>query len=60
MYLQHIELENVGPISGVNIELPFDGGRPLPVVLVGVNGSGKTTLLSFIVNALLAFKQRKW
>ena len=28
-----------------------------PVVLVGPNGSGKSTLLSFIVNALVGFKQ---
>ena len=58
MYLKRISLENVGPIAGVDLALPFDGERPLPLVLVGANGSGKTTLLSFIVNAIVAFKQQ--
>jgi len=58
MYLKSIALENVGPIPSVNLTLPFDGDRPLPLVIVGTNGSGKTTLLSFIVNALIAFKQQ--
>lgn len=58
MYLKSIALENVGPIPSINLSLPFDGERPLPLVLVGTNGSGKTTLLSFIVNALVAFKQQ--
>jgi predicted ATPase len=58
MYLKSIALENVGPIPSINLTLPFDGERPLPTVLVGTNGSGKTTLLSFIVNALVAFKQQ--
>jgi len=39
-------------------DLPFDGDNPKPVVFVGPNGSGKSTVLSFIVNALVGFKQR--
>lgn len=58
MYLKSIVLENVGPIPSIKLTLPFDGERPLPMVLVGTNGSGKTTILSFIVNALIAFKQQ--
>ncbi len=57
MYLKSIVLENVGPIPRIDLALPFEGERRLPTVLVGTNGSGKTTLLSFIVNALIAFKQ---
>jgi energy-coupling factor transporter ATP-binding protein EcfA2 len=58
MYLKSIVLENVGPIPKVELTLPFKGEQPLPIILVGTNGSGKTTLLSFIVNALIAFKQQ--
>jgi len=58
MYLKSIVLENVGPIPKVELMLPFKGEQPLPIILVGTNGSGKTTLLSFIVNALIPFKQQ--
>ncbi len=58
MYLKTIAVENVGPISRLCAELPFRDGLPLPLVLVGPNGSGKSTLLSFIVNALVGFKQQ--
>jgi energy-coupling factor transporter ATP-binding protein EcfA2 len=58
MYLESIALQNVGPIKDFDLALPFVDGLPKPVVLVGPNGSGKTTVLSFIVNALVAFKQQ--
>jgi hypothetical protein len=58
MFLKHALIENVGPIERLDLELPFRDGRPLPLILVGPNGSGKSTLLSFIVNALVAFKQQ--
>jgi energy-coupling factor transporter ATP-binding protein EcfA2 len=58
MYLKTITVQNVGPIAGLHLELPFRDGLPLPLVLVGPNGSGKSTLLSFIVNALIGFKQQ--
>jgi predicted ATP-binding protein involved in virulence len=58
MYLRSIRLKNTGPISQADLELPFDGDRPKPVVLVGPNGSGKSTVLSFIVNAMVGMKQR--
>ena len=55
MYLNRIYLENTGPIAKCNVELPFDEGKPLPVVIVGPNGSGKTIFLSYIVDALMEF-----
>jgi len=58
VYLKSIELHNTGPIESLKLELPFNGDFPEPLVLVGRNGSGKSTVLSFIVNAILAFKQR--
>lgn len=52
MYLKQIIEENVGPISHVDIKLPFDKvGQPKPVILVGENGSGKSTLISNIVDS---------
>jgi hypothetical protein len=58
MYLRTIELENTGPITSLNLQLPFREDLPLPVVFVGPNGSGKSTILSYIVNALVGFKQQ--
>ena len=59
MYLKRLLIENLGPINRFEIELPFNlQGLPLPLVLVGPNGCGKTTVLSYIVNALVAFKQQ--
>jgi hypothetical protein len=60
MYLKTIAVENTGPIPLLRFDLPFQGDRPLPLVLVGPNGSGKSTLLSFIVNALVGFKQQAY
>ena len=56
MYVKRIQLHNYGPIERLDIELPFNGEIPLPVVLVGENGSGKSILLSHVVNGLLAAK----
>lgn len=60
MYLKTIAVENAGPIPVLRFDLPFKGDCPLPLVLVGPNGSGKSTLLSFIVNALVGFKQQAY
>jgi len=57
MYLRNISLRNTGPINSFDVSLPFDGDRPLPIVLVGKNGSGKSTVISFIVNAIVSLKQ---
>lgn len=56
MYLKRIQLRNYGPIQDLDIDLPFDGTRPKPVLLVGENGSGKTIVLSHIVNAMVNAK----
>ena len=52
MYVKRVRVENYGPIDQLDIELPFDGEKPKPVVLVGENGSGKSIALSHIVNGL--------
>ena len=56
MHVKRIQLTNYGPIESLDIELPFEGETPKPVVLVGENGSGKSILLSHIVNGLIAAK----
>ena len=56
MYTKRIQLLNYGPIEKLDIEFPFSGETPQPVVLVGENGSGKSILLSHIVNGLLTAK----
>ena len=56
MYTTRIQLTNYGPIEKLDIEFPFEGDIPKPIVLVGENGSGKSILLSHIVNCLIAAK----
>ena len=56
MYAKRIQLTHYGPIENLDIEFPFNGETPKPVVLVGENGSGKSILLSHIVNGLLSAK----
>lgn len=58
MYLDRIYLESTGPIAKCDVELPFDEGKPIPVVIVGPNGSGKTIFLSYIVDALFEFAKQ--
>ena len=53
MYVKRVRITNYGPIEALDVEFPFDGDKPKPVVLVGANGSGKSVLLSNIVNGLL-------
>jgi hypothetical protein len=52
MYLKRLYLESHGAIKQLLLEAPFDGSRPLPLVVLGGNGSGKTNLLSVIADAL--------
>ena len=56
MYVKRIQIQNYGPIGELDIEFPFDDGKPKPVLLVGENGSGKSILLSHIVNGLVGAK----
>jgi len=53
MYVKRIQLINYGPIENLDINLPFDGDLPKPVLLVGKNGSGKSIVVSHIVNAMI-------
>ena len=56
LYVKKVQIINYGPIAELDIEFPFDGDVPKPVVLVGANGSGKSVLLSHIVNGLVSAK----
>lgn len=53
MYLNKAVIENVGPISRLELETSFyENGNPKPLVLAGKNGSGKTVFISHVVDAL--------
>lgn len=53
MYIRRIVDKNIGPISSLDLNMPFtDEGNPKPLLIVGENGSGKSTFLSNIVDAL--------
>ena len=56
MYVKRVQLETYGPIAKLDIEFPFGGDRPKPVVFVGENGSGKSIVLSHIVNGMMQAK----
>ncbi len=56
MYVKRVHIENYGAIDSLNINFPFDGSKPKPIVIVGVNGSGKSLFLSQIVNALISIQ----
>ncbi|MBA4159538.1 MAG: ATP-binding protein [Gemmatimonadetes bacterium] len=61
MYLTRCWLENAGPISILDIELPFNAdGTPKPVVLVGGNGTGKTVVLSYVADALIEIAKKAY
>src|SRR3989339_2198416 len=58
MYLKNIIIKNIGPIDGIDIEMPFhDDNAPKPLVIVGKNGSGKSIVLSYIVDSLFNFQR---
>ena len=57
MYAERIQIINYGPIAELDIEFPFNGETPKPVVLVGANGSGKSIVLAHLVNGLLIAKE---
>lgn len=53
LYLKHIALDSIGPITKLSIELPFlENGNPKPLLLVGENGAGKTIFQSQIMDSL--------
>ncbi len=52
MYIKKINYQNIGPVSSLDISLPFDDkNRPKPLLIVGENGSGKSLILSSIVDS---------
>lgn len=61
MYINEIDVENLGPIEKANIKFSFKkGGAPKPLVLVGMNGSGKSTLISNIVDSFYEFAAKAY
>lgn len=61
MYINEIDVENLGPIEKANIKFSFKkGGAPKPLVLVGKNGSGKSTLISNIVDSFYEFAAKAY
>lgn len=57
MYISNITIKNYGPIEDIDINLPFEGEYPKPLILVGQNGTGKSLALANIVNALVSGRQ---
>lgn len=57
MLFKEIEIDNVGPISGLSIEFPKGENSPKPLIVVGENGSGKSIFLAHLVNTLIVGKQ---
>lgn len=56
MYINEIDVENLGPLEKANIKFNFnEDGSPKPLILVGKNGSGKSTLISNIVDSFYEF-----
>ena len=55
MYLEKLELIDIGPIEHLNLQCQFsDDGNPKPVILVGTNGSGKSLAIAHVVNSLIS------
>ncbi len=57
MFFNNVEIDNVGPLSSLRINLPKIGNSPKPLIVVGENGSGKSIFLAHLVNTLIAGKQ---
>ncbi|MEG4208503.1 AAA family ATPase [Microcoleus sp. S13_B4] len=61
MYLRECLIENVGPITELDVSLSLDhAGNPKPLILVGKNGTGKTIVLAYILDALAELAKRKF
>ena len=61
MYINEIDVENLGPIEKANIKFNFnEDGSPKPLILVGKNGSGKSTLISNIVDSFYEFAAKAY
>lgn len=54
MYIDSINIYNIGPIDKCSIKSKFDeNGNPYPLVIIGDNGKGKTILSSYIADAII-------
>jgi hypothetical protein len=61
MYLRECLIENVGPITALDVSLDLDtAGNPKPLILVGKNGTGKTIFLAYILDALAELAKKKF
>ncbi|YAF94151.1 MAG: AAA family ATPase [Nodularia sp. CChRGM 3473] len=61
MYLSECLIENVGPITALDVSLDLDtAGSPKPLILVGKNGTGKTIFLAYILDALAELAKKKF
>jgi AAA domain, putative AbiEii toxin, Type IV TA system len=61
MYLRECLIENVGPITALDVSLDLDiSGNPKPLILVGKNGTGKTIFLAHILDALAELAKKKF
>jgi hypothetical protein len=61
MYLHECFIENVGPISSLDVSLGLNAtGNPKPVILVGKNGTGKTIFLAYVLDALVELAKKKF
>lgn len=61
MYLRECFIENVGPITKLDVSLSLDtSGNPKPVILVGKNGTGKTIFLAYVLDALAELAKKKF
>lgn len=56
MYIKKLNYKNIGPISNLDIDMPFnEDDNPKPFLIVGENGSGKSLVLSSVVDSLYEF-----
>jgi predicted ATP-binding protein involved in virulence len=61
MYLRECLIENVGPITELDVSLALDtSGNPKPLILVGKNGTGKTIFLAYVLDALAELAKKKF
>lgn len=61
MYLRECLIENIGPISALDITLDLDTlGNPKPLIMVGKNGTGKTIFLAYVLDALAELAKKKF
>lgn len=61
MYLRECLIENIGPITALDITLDLDSlGNPKPLIMVGKNGTGKTIFLAYVIDALAELAKKKF